>query len=166
MATIDDVSMIKTKHVKTLKSKLNANGVAIGHKIVAGKDTGDLCVTVLVKKKVPVSQLLSKDLVPKQIDGIPTVVKEIGEIFAYKNRTDRWRPAPGGVSIGHYAITAGTLGCYVKDATTGETLILSNNLVLDSARPSSSLISPVLTNFLKGFIPMCRKCSNFAFLFS
>lgn len=145
MATIDDVSIIKTQHVKTLKSKLNVNGVGVGHKIVAGKDTGDLCVTVLVKKKVAKSDLLSKDLIPKSVDGIPTDVKEVGEIVAFKSRTDRWRPAPGGVSIGHYAITAGTLGGFVKDKTTGETLILSNNHVLANSNNASvgdSILQP------------------------
>lgn len=55
----------------------------------------------------------------------------MGEIRAL-NQTpkDRWRPAPGGVSIGHYGITAGTLGAVVRDANTNEKLILSNNHVL------------------------------------
>jgi len=143
MATIDDVSMIKIQHVKTLKSKPNVNGVGVGHKIVAGKDTGDLCVTVLVKKKVAKSELLGKDLIPTTIDGIPTDVKEVGEIVAFKSRTDRWRPAPGGVSIGHYAITAGTLGAFVKDITTGETLILSNNHVMANSN-NASVGDPIL----------------------
>ena len=137
MATIDDVKMIKTQHVKTLKKKLNVNGVAVGHKIVAGKDTGEMCVTVLVKKKLVKSQLLGKDLVPQTINGIPTDVREVGNIVAFKARTDRWRPAPGGVSIGHYLITAGTLGAFVKDVTTGQVLILSNNHVLANSNNAS-----------------------------
>jgi len=32
----------------------------------------------------------------------------IRALEARQARTDKWRPAPGGVSIGHYAITAGT----------------------------------------------------------
>jgi len=138
MITIEDVTKIKTYHVKTLKKKQNVNGVAIGHKIVAGKDTGELCVTILVKKKVTKSELFGKDLIPQTLDEIPTDVKEVGEIFAFKSRTDRWRPAPGGVSIGHYAISAGTLGGFVKDRTTGETLILSNNHVMANSNSASS----------------------------
>jgi len=49
-------------------------------------------------------------------------------IMAYALRTDKWRPAPGGVSIGHYAITAGTLGCTVYK--NGTKYILSNNHIL------------------------------------
>jgi hypothetical protein len=44
------------------------------------------------------------------------------------DRTKKFRPAPGGVSIGHYQITAGTLGCWTTKA--GEFFILSNNHVL------------------------------------
>lgn len=137
MVTIEDVKRVKEIHVRTLKKRMNVNGVAVAHKFVAGKDTGELCVTVLVRKKLPKSELLSKDLVPQIVDGIPTDIKEVGEIFAFKSRTDRWRPAPGGVSIGHYAITAGTLGGFVKDVTTGQTLILSNNHVLANSNNAS-----------------------------
>ncbi len=145
MITIEQVTAVKTQHVTTLKRKLNVNGVGIGHKIVAGKDTGQLCITVLVKQKLAQSELLGKDLIPKMIDGIATDVREVGEIVALQSRTDRWRPAPGGVSIGHYQITAGTLGAFVKDKTTGQTLILSNNHVLansNSASIGDAIIQP------------------------
>lgn len=130
MLTKEQVRQVKEVNLKTLKLKQNVSGVGIGHKIVAGKDTGELCLTILVKKKFPKSTLLSRDLIPQTIDSIATDVREVGDIVAFKARTDRWRPAPGGVSIGHYAITAGTLGAFVKDVTTGETLILSNNHVM------------------------------------
>lgn len=46
------------------------------------------------------------------------------------SKDEKWRAAPGGVSIGHYTITAGTLGALVYDRFTGARLILSNNHVL------------------------------------
>lgn len=45
----------------------------------------------------------------------------------------RLRPAPGGISCGHLAITAGTLGCLVRGRSAprdGQLLVLSNNHVL------------------------------------
>ena len=42
----------------------------------------------------------------------------------------RHRPLRIGTSIGHYRITAGTLGCFVKARRGGQPLILSNNHVL------------------------------------
>lgn len=50
--------------------------------------------------------------------------------YATVARNTRIRPAPGGVSIGHPDITAGTLGSVVWSIETGEPLILSNNHVL------------------------------------
>jgi len=55
-------------------------------------------------------------------------------------RTDRWRPAPGGVSIGHPRITAGTLG-----VLTGDGYILSNNHVLAATNqgvPGDPVLQP------------------------
>jgi hypothetical protein len=72
-------------------------------------------------------------------------VIEVGEIRALQSRTDRWRPAPGGVSIGHYKITAGTFGAVVKDKSSGERLILSNNHVLansNAAAPGDPILQP------------------------
>jgi hypothetical protein len=53
------------------------------------------------------------------------------------------RPAPGGVSIGHRDITAGTLGCLVKK--NGIIHILSNNHVLansNNASPGDAILQP------------------------
>ncbi|GAG05381.1 unnamed protein product, partial [marine sediment metagenome] len=55
-------------------------------------------------------------------------IREVGEIRPVALRTDKWRPAPGGISIGHYLITAGTLGSTVYK--NGQKMILSNNHVL------------------------------------
>ena len=68
--------------------------------------------------------------IPKEIEGYKTEVIETGKFFAHQTRKDKWRPAPGGVSIGHYAITAGTLGIPVIDNVSGRRAILSNNHVL------------------------------------
>jgi len=81
-----------------------------------------------VTKKLPEHKIAPEDLIPPKIEERPTDVVETGIIRALKERTDRWRPAPGGVSVGHQEITAGTLGCLVKKG--GKVYILSNNHVL------------------------------------
>ena len=45
-------------------------------------------------------------------------------------RKERARPLKIGISIGHYKITAGTLGGFVRSRDDGSVLILSNNHVL------------------------------------
>ncbi|EEG78712.1 carboxypeptidase regulatory-like domain-containing protein [Dethiobacter alkaliphilus] len=117
----------------------NVVGVGIGHKVVAGVDTGTHCLTVLVEKKVSPQNLRSEDLVPPFINHVPTDVVESGLLTADTNRywtegpQDRkvkMRPAKPGMSIGHYQVSAGTFGGVVYDRESGEPLILSNNHVL------------------------------------
>jgi len=125
---INEVSKIKEKYEQFLMSKKNVVACGIGYKVVQGKRTDELCVVISVSRKLPEDQLAKEDIVPKSLDEIKTDVQETGVIKALKERTDRWRPAPGGVSCGHIEITAGTLGCLVKKQ--GNILILSNNHVL------------------------------------
>lgn len=126
----ENIKKVQTASKKMLLAKKNVIGVGYGYRFRAGKKTDEACLVVLVTKKEPLAKLLKKDIVPVKIKNVPVDVKEVGKIVIHKSRTDRWRPAPGGVSIGHYLITAGTLSVVVKDATTGEKLILSNNHVL------------------------------------
>jgi hypothetical protein len=106
----------------------------IGYKHTAGERTDTLCVVCSVSRKVPRVALAPSELVPASLGGIPTDVVETGIVRAFAP-TDRHRPAPGGVSIGHRAVTAGTLGCVVR--RNGERLILSNNHVLANSNDAA-----------------------------
>ncbi|OLC87386.1 MAG: hypothetical protein AUI86_06975, partial [Gemmatimonadetes bacterium 13_1_40CM_3_66_12] len=66
---------------------------------------------------------------PQALDGVPVSVSVTGRIMAFSDPTQRQRPAPLGFSVGHPAITAGTIGARVRDAL-GHVYILSNNHVL------------------------------------
>ena len=112
-----------------LLSKVNVVGVGIGEKIRGGFSQGRLCLKIYVEKKLIAKKLTKAEFIPREIARIETDVEEVGKIVAQAN-TGRYRPAPGGVSLGHYKITAGTLGCLVKDKKSGKVLILSNNHVL------------------------------------
>jgi hypothetical protein len=80
--------------------------------------------------------------VPETILGYPVEVKVVGRIYALGARGVsvltgvsgdkrwRWRPVPGGVSVGVPGGGTGTLACRVYDRSTGEVLILSNRHVL------------------------------------
>ncbi|MBA3868274.1 MAG: hypothetical protein H0X30_03900 [Anaerolineae bacterium] len=117
----------------SLLAKPNVVGVAVGLK----NSVGEPSVVVLVQRKVPTAALTAAESVPKEVNGIKTDVVEIGYVRAYDSPRDRYRPEiPSGVSIGHYKITAGTLGTVVTDRTTGEKLILSNNHVLANSNDS------------------------------
>jgi hypothetical protein len=65
-------------------------------------------------------------------DEIPLHVVPTGIIEAAPHRF-KLRPAPGGISVGHFKVTAGTLGClsFGRSAPrNGRVLILSNNHVV------------------------------------
>jgi hypothetical protein len=99
----------------------------------------------LVQQKVPEAALTRQALVPAAVDGVPTDVVQVGVLWVQQGRSDRWRPAPGGVSIGHYLVTAGTFGVVVRDRDSGERLILSNNHVLansNNASPGDPILQP------------------------
>jgi len=87
--------------------------------------------------------------IPAAIENLPVVILVTGEIKALKgggggfNPTLKYRPAPNGVSLGHFNITAGTLGCLVTKA--GNTYILSNNHVMadeNQAADNDNILQP------------------------
>lgn len=100
----------------------------IGYKIANGKITSNLAIVCSVQYKYPSIELKKRDLVPPTIQGIPTDVIQTGHISVFQKPTERLRPCPAGVSIGHIDVTAGTFGCLVEKQ--GEIYILSNNHVL------------------------------------
>jgi len=145
MAEREQVRRLKEIHKASILSKPNVVGVGVGIKESEGRRTGEVGVVVLVREKVPMAGLAPEAVVPKSLNGVKTDVIQVGELRALQSRTDRWRPAPGGVSVGHYKITAGTLGVVVRDRATGERLILSNNHVLansNDASPGDPILQP------------------------
>lgn len=123
-----NLNQILEKSKKELLAKENVVAVGIGFKKINGIETDVISIICSVTKKIPLSQLKTKDQIPKRIEGVMTDVNETGRIKALLGRTDRWRPAPPGVSIGHERITAGTFGCLVRK--NNRAYILSNNHVL------------------------------------
>ena len=86
----------------------------------------------------------------------PVRIITVGEEFDAQPYRGKYRPAPGGSSVGHYKITAGTLGClararkrtgscYKRGDRRRRVLILSNNHVLantNRARCLDNILQP------------------------
>lgn len=135
-------NILKNNYAQLL-GRSNVVAAGVGYKLTASKKTEALGIVCSVRKKMANTQLSSRDMVPRTLDGIPTDVIQTGPIRALQGHTGRIRPAPGGVSIGHRDITAGTLGCLVKK--NGQTFILSNNHVLansNEAVPGDPILQP------------------------
>jgi len=125
---IDDIRKVLQQARGELMRKANVVATGIGYKRTNGKQTDELAIICSVGNKLAVKLLSADELVPGSIDGIPTDVHPSGLFTVFQETTGRFRPAPGGVSIGHIYITAGTLGCLVQK--NGKKYILSNNHVL------------------------------------
>ncbi|UCG12115.1 MAG: hypothetical protein JSU72_16660 [Deltaproteobacteria bacterium] len=85
--------------------------------------------------------------IPTNIDGIPVKEKVSGRFYALVDSTARFpRPVPIGVSTGHPAITAGTIGARVVDRFDPNRIYaLSNNHVyaaINTATIGDSVIQP------------------------
>jgi hypothetical protein len=121
-------------------------GVAVGYKETKGVITDEQVMVVMVEQKRPLDALTADEIIPDEVNGIRTDVYEVGHLVAHLGPQDRHRPTiPAGVSIGHYKVTAGTLGVIVRDRTTTERFILSNNHVLanvNDAQKGDPILQP------------------------
>jgi len=133
----------------------NITGVGHAYKVTQGKRTKQFGLTITVRKKLPKYMLSKKERIPPEIDGEPTdvveaefnalhLLKELPRIKAGgDSRTDKWRPAPGGVSVGHPQVTAGTLGGWLYYGS--DIVMLSNNHILancNDAEVGDSIYQP------------------------
>ena len=73
---------------------------------------------------------------PDALDGVPVEKTVTGMFVAFSDPTKRQRPAPIGFSIGHPAITAGSIGARVVN-TSQQVFVLSNNHVLANSNGAS-----------------------------
>src|SRR6266567_4774156 len=146
----NDVRAAKAANEAAIFARANVVGVAIGNKSIRGRETEERCIVVFVEAKRPEAELRRRDVVPKAFGGVRTDIVETGRFHALETaqavdvgRTKRIRPAPGGVSIGHFQITAGTLGVLAHRG--GRPVILSNNHVLanqNAARVGDPILQP------------------------
>src|SRR5213592_4033978 len=146
----EEARAAKAANEAAIFARANVVGVGIGNKMIRGRETDEPCIVVFVEAKRPEAQLRHRDVVPKSFGAIRTDVVETGRFHARRSeqamdleRTKRIRPAPGGVSIGHVQITAGTLGLLARRH--GRPVILSNNHVLanqNAGHVGDSILQP------------------------
>jgi hypothetical protein len=128
MSLVADAGIKRAAKKKTVATALSAPDIkdSINGVGVSQKANGESCVKVLTREKTHVTpKMLSQHLGVKPQD----IIIEHTGIIRFKMPTSRHRPPYPGISVGHYQITAGTIGCFVKDSS-GRQYILSNNHVL------------------------------------
>ncbi|MGH3243456.1 MAG: hypothetical protein ACRDNL_23965 [Spirillospora sp.] len=132
-------------YAQALEGAGNIQGVAIGLGDTgagagASGGPGAPVLTVYVAEQAPSDEVRAAVVDAMDVRSaadLPMRVVTTGVIDALSNRA-RVRPAPGGFSIAHYRVTAGTLGCLAtgREQTRDDMLLcLSNNHVIaDSNR--------------------------------
>lgn len=113
--------MIDTKKLyKKVCDKQNVIGYSMKmvSRIRKGEEIlDDLVFRVYVTKKVPLAILAKKDIIPKKLKGIETDIVVSDRIVAFDtDRTTKLRPVPLSASVGHYSITAVSLGMMYSKA--------------------------------------------------
>lgn len=106
-------------------------GYGFGPKRVGGAVSDEAAVVVFVRRKRAAAGLLQQAIVPDQVAGLSTDVREVGMIVT-RQATLYARPVPWGAGIevsDELMSDAGTLGALVHDAA-GAKYVLSNAHVL------------------------------------
>ncbi len=114
-------------------------GVASGPRIRRGKQTRELAVQVFVERKLPLESVGAGERIPEAVaasaestETVPTDVIEITRPVEHQDTT-RYRPVPGGCSIGpESSVSAGTLGGWACDNTDDTVVLLTNNHVISA----------------------------------
>ena len=124
------VECVLKAYQENLSFYKNVWAVGKGYRFRNGKQTKEKCIICFVDKKLPETQLLTEEKLPRKIRGLfgcrVDVISLNGKIETTNIHRTKMRPAKGGISISHPMITAGTLGAKVWDKDTGQPYILSN----------------------------------------
>ena len=75
------VKSVKEVHERELLAKQNVLGVGVGYKVVEGMRTDILAIIVMVREKVVEGLMQREDIIPREIDGVPVDVQEMGEFL-------------------------------------------------------------------------------------
>lgn len=107
----------------TVKHLQNVTGYSgkIRNRVKDGKTTEEEVFRVYVSRKPALRELALTQIIPSEIDGIPTDVWNIGEMvipplmgISILEYTQRERPLQAGISLGNESISAGTLGWFFE----------------------------------------------------
>lgn len=143
-ASSDSMSLASARNV-------DSAGV-LGVGISAGSIPGEQSLVVYVESEANEDQVRREivDTMGIQAASSDTLSVEIevtGPVEAYTTNRSKFRPAPGGVSVGHFRITAGTIGGWARGngRRSRRQLMVSNNHVLANSNSGSfgdSIIQP------------------------
>jgi hypothetical protein len=145
------IRVVKQRVEDELLARPGVNAIDIREKVTGGRPTGQLAIVVSVDDKKPKRALKASDLIPEEIDGIPTDVVEERVVLHAASAlatevaplvdTTKYTTLKGGISMGpcrsvhleppdvpvagNY-IFVGTFGAIVEDRVTRAQMALTN----------------------------------------
>lgn len=117
------------KQIKTKKNVVGHSG-ELQRRLKSDKEQREYAFRIYVARKQPLCSLSTKDIIPSEINGIPTDIIEVGEMHSLSPDADpklHYRPSPAGVSAIAATLSACTLGWFATDNTDSSTVIICNN---------------------------------------
>jgi hypothetical protein len=79
---LHELAALQAEHEQALMALPNVIGVAVGHKVTDGRNTGTPCVSVLVDMKLGEGLLNRDDMIPRTLGSAPIDVIEVGVLQA------------------------------------------------------------------------------------
>lgn len=161
---------ITSNYYKYLLSLKNVIGIGMGYKYINGVKTKELCMHVLVDKKVDERFISKNNIIPKTYMGIKTDVIKSGKVNLLNetikddelDREFKIRPLEGGYTIRTDntllgGSSVGTIGCIVTKTFGNQKFffILSNNHVLTAFQRlpiGTSIFQPIKDEYLQNYI--------------
>jgi hypothetical protein len=147
-------NMLKNGVEELLLKIPGVHHVSIGLKEVNGHITDTLCIRIYVQEKKHNSQLPAQEVLPSEINGIPTDVNIIPSFNACIDK-NIYRPLKGGIQLTNRIVVQdpesfgneiahGTLGCLAIDNESGKPVLLSNWHVLmaNNAKVGDKIYQP------------------------
>lgn len=85
----DEQSSVAEQLMNPADPRANVIGFGLGVKWRDSEPTGEAAVVVLVRQKVPHEDLLESDLIPSELENLPTDVHAVGDLVALRTAAPR-----------------------------------------------------------------------------
>jgi len=79
---LEQLKVVKAVNEADLMRRANVVGVGIGLRQLEGKLTDEPVIVVSVVRKVPLAQLAPRDVIPRELEGMPVDVQAVGKLRA------------------------------------------------------------------------------------
>lgn len=156
LTEFDRVAKIEKAARERLMGIPGVHGIAVGYKYRNGQRTDELAILVSLFKKRPLQDLPENEIIPAEIEGVKTDVRE-AELPEYCDDSNRYRPLRGGSRLRHTRTTVehpapgtttthhqnydGTLGFMARSRRTGKFVVVTNAHVVAGCEPPETAIN-------------------------